>query len=141
MAIRDLKAYLFFISNCTTQYVWRGGEQALSYCVGNVQIRRLYSCVSCPQVKMMAEAPEPEAAAAKHAYESLSESDDEPDEVTRLRVTRPNILKDEFKNEYKGRQVMSNFFDILEQAERDEIEEANQPPPKYYWSEGVRFCS
>ena len=87
---------------------------------------------------MMAEAPEAEAAATKHAYESLSESDDEPDEVTRLRVTRPNILKDEHKNVYKGRQVMSNFFDILEQAERDEIEEANQPPPKYYWSEGVR---
>ena len=85
---------------------------------------------------MMAEAPEAEAAATKHAYESLSESDDEPDEVTRLRVTRPNILKDEHKNVYKGRQVMSNFFDILEQAERDEIEEANQPPPKYYWSEG-----
>ena len=84
----------------------------------------------------MAEASE--AAATKHAYDSLSESDDEPDEVTRLHVTRPNILNDENKNQFKGRQVMSNFFDILEQAERDEIEEANQPEPKYYWTEGVR---
>ena len=84
----------------------------------------------------MAEASE--AAAAKHAYESLSESDDEPDEVTRLHVTRPNILRDEHVNAFKGRQVMGKFFDILEEAQRQEIEDANQPPPVYYWSEGVR---
>ena len=84
----------------------------------------------------MAEASE--AAAAKHAYDSLSESDDEPDEVTRLHVTRPNILNGDNVNAFKGRQVMGRFFDILEQAQREEIEEENKPPPIYYWSEGVR---
>merc|ERR1719181_88588 len=28
------------------------------------------------------------------------------------------------------------FFDILEEAERQEIAEANKPPPVYYWSAG-----
>ena len=85
----------------------------------------------------MAEASE--AAAATHAYEDLSESDDEPDEVTRLHVTRPKILNAENVNAFKGRQVMGKFFDILEQAQKDEIEEANKPPPVYYWTEGVRI--
>lgn len=49
---------------------------------------------------------------------------------------RPIILQDGLRDEFQGRQVISNLFNILEENKRIDVEEANKPPPAYYWTPG-----
>ena len=53
-----------------------------------------------------------------------------------LLFKRPLILHGDLKNEFQGRQMVNRLFDLMDENRKIDVEEANRPPPTYYWTPG-----
>ena len=75
------------------------------------------------------------------ADDSSSDGEDEDENAAMLEEAgllfkRPVILQEGLRDEFQGRQAVSRFFDLMDENRRIDAEQANKPPPTYYWTPG-----